>query len=97
GLPPEKISAIHHSGGLAYEFVGPGYESAAQWEDIPETARPVLWSILHAIAEVGARYPDWDASTPRLVSAGREATAEAELEHLAALLRSRNVVDEQIS
>jgi hypothetical protein len=97
GLPSERITAVQHSGGLAYELVGPGFEPAAQWEEIPPPTRPVLWSILHTIAELGVRYPDREASTPQVVRESSLATADEELARLAALLRSRNSVDQQIA
>lgn len=101
GLPTEQVAAIYHSGGLAYELSGPSHQSAVQWGDLPEATRPVIWSILHAVAKLGAQYPDWETSSPRVVveaKGGDQITqTRAELERLAGLLRSRGAVDGEIA
>ncbi|MBI4492724.1 MAG: hypothetical protein HY690_08045 [Chloroflexi bacterium] len=65
--PIRSLTAVSHPGGLDYSFCGSLPGEVVELRDLPESLRPLLWGLLHAIASLGVRYPDIEASTPRIV------------------------------
>ena len=61
GLHLDWIDSIFHCGGLEYEFQG---ARMTRLSELDPPLRPLLWGLLHAIAEIGAKYPDLKASLP---------------------------------
>jgi hypothetical protein len=75
GKATGALRSVWHSGGLDYEFHLGGQvvgKEVIQLSDLPRDARPVAWSLLRAIAYLGARYPDLEAGPAKTFSSSPE-------------------------
>ncbi|MBI3979981.1 MAG: hypothetical protein HY331_17540 [Chloroflexi bacterium] len=62
------VVAVYHVGGLDYELRFPD-GGAVRLRQLHPSMQSKIWHVLNDIALLGARYPDYEASTPRRIPA----------------------------
>jgi hypothetical protein len=62
---PGRVRAIYHAGGLDYDFSG---DDTVRLKDVASDLQAEIWGLLHALAMIGAKYPDQKASTVKSVA-----------------------------
>lgn len=66
-----SLSAVYHLGGLDYSLCGARQDEVVRLQDLSVTDQSLIWGLLHALASLGARYPDSEASTPKMAKRAR--------------------------
>lgn len=62
-----ELEQVWHLGGLDYEFRSREPEVVRRLSDLSVDRQEAVWSLLYLIAQIGAKYPDIEASTPQTV------------------------------